>query len=306
MHSSDTYGYVPQNDPWTIRKKDKWQPLIESDDLGFFYAQEHVTPHIGFYAKPAVVTREEINSRQLDDPMYDYKEEVELAINRVEALASDGFQRDMVSFMDNKINIAGGMIMRLRGKYNLSLEAQVFYHYGYTSTELDVVILAWKEKVRHDAIRPTSLVQALGEESVTSFAGVHLARDWVPFIRVMPHAEYPSGSGCICLGIAQFIDEFLLNEYGDSSIDTTWDFEETGTYTFNNMMDLATTCGDSRLWGGMHFTDSVPDSYELCDGIGTLAYGSLMKGLLGEGTYADLNASTNDKYCDGPGDMFCE
>ena len=34
-------------------------------------------------------------------------------------------------FMDNKINIAGGMIMRLRGKYKLSLEAQVFYHYGY-------------------------------------------------------------------------------------------------------------------------------------------------------------------------------
>ena len=81
-------------------------------------------------------------------------------------------------------------------------------------------------------------------------------------------------------------------------------FEETGPYTSYMRTCQPPTCGDSRLWGGMHFTDSVPDSYELCDGIGTLAYGSLMKGLLGEGTYADLNASTNDKYCDGPGDMF--
>lgn len=30
-------------------------------------------------------------------------------------------------------------------------------------------------------------------------------------------------------------DDFLLNEYGDSSIDPRMFFEETGTYTFNNM-----------------------------------------------------------------------
>jgi hypothetical protein len=103
----------------------------------------------------------------------------------------------------------------------LSLEAQVFYHYGYTSSEHDVVLLAWKEKVRHDLIRPTSLVQALGDEEVTSFAGMHKAKDWAPYIREMPHAEYPSGSGCICLAVAQFIDAFLSDQYGDASIETT-------------------------------------------------------------------------------------
>jgi hypothetical protein len=48
------------------------------------------------------------------------------------------------------------------------------------SAELDVVILAWKEKVKWDLIRPTSVVQALGDELVDSFAGTHKARDWVP------------------------------------------------------------------------------------------------------------------------------
>jgi len=213
----------------------------------------------------------------------------------------------MIRFMDNKINIAGGMIMRLRGKYNLSLEAQVFYHYGYTSSEIDVVLLAWREKILRDRVRPTSLVQALGDVEVESYAGTHPARDWHPFIRVMPHAEYPSGSGCICLAVAQFVDAFVQDAYGASSIETTWDFPESGPYTFQDMDELRTICGESRLWGGMHFSLSVPDSYDLCDGVGTLGYTRLVKPLLGTGTYRELLSSEKDRYCsDTSGDLFCE
>lgn len=66
----DTTGYTPVNSPWEISAQFpyRWQPLIESNDLGFFYAQEHVTPHIGEKAKPAVLTRTEIDARTLDDP----------------------------------------------------------------------------------------------------------------------------------------------------------------------------------------------------------------------------------------------
>jgi hypothetical protein len=55
-----------------------------------------------------------------------------------------------------------GMIYRLRAEFELSIEAQVFYHYGYTSAEHDTVVLAWKEKIRHDLVRPTSLVRKQG------------------------------------------------------------------------------------------------------------------------------------------------
>jgi hypothetical protein len=292
----DTSGYVPKNSPWEITVPNAWQPLIESDDMGFFYAQEHVTPHIGFDAKPVILSRETLDETQLEKPMYNYEKEVEDAIANVAEL--DDYKMAMIKFMDNKINIAGGMIMRLRGKYKLSLEAQVFYHYGYTSSEHDVVLLAWKEKVRHDLIRPTSLVQALGDKEVTSFAGTHKAKDWVPYIRVMPHAEYPSGSGCICLAVAQFIDAFLSDQYGDASIETTWDIDSI-SHTFGNMMELVDTCGESRLWGGMHFSSSVPDSYQLCDGVGTQGYNNLMKPLLGTGTYAELMDGTKVKYDGG-------
>jgi hypothetical protein len=295
---TDTIGYTPMNSPWKIDNPNRWQPLIESNDLGFFFAQEHVTPHIGTTARPVILSRDEIKGRTLDDPEYVYNVESLLAIERTNALQDSPFRRDMIRFMDNKINIAGGMIMRLRAKYNLSLEAQVFYHYGYTSTEMDSVILAWKEKVRHDLIRPTSVIQAMGDVMVESFAGKHPAREWVPFNRVMPHAEYPSGSGCICLGVQQFIDEFLLNEYGDVSIETTWSdssFPEFGEYTFENMLELREVCGESRLWGGMHFTASVEDSYELCDGVGKMGYHRLMIPLLGDGSYAELNNDDKEK-----------
>lgn len=95
--------------------------------------------------------------------------------------------------------------------YHMSLEAQTCFTLGHTVAENDDVLLAWKEKVRHDRIRPTSLVQALGEFEVTSFDGTNKASDWVPFVRVMPHAEYPSGYGCLCVALAQYVDEFIFN-----------------------------------------------------------------------------------------------
>ena len=105
---SDTTGYIPKNSPWTVTEWEKWQPLIESDENGFFYAQEHVTPHIGFTAKPAVLTRTQIDARNAPDPMYDYDKETQDVIDRVAQLTP--FQRDMIAFNDNKINIAGGMM----------------------------------------------------------------------------------------------------------------------------------------------------------------------------------------------------
>ena len=68
-----------------------------------------------------------------------------------------------------------GMITRLRETFSLSLEAQVYYHYGYTSSEHDAVLLAWKEKVAHNLVRPTTTVQASQAELVL-FPRPHAAR----------------------------------------------------------------------------------------------------------------------------------
>ena len=118
----------------------------------------------------------------------------------------------------------------------------------------------------------------------------------------MPHAEYPSGSGCICIAAAQYIDTFLSDLYNEDTLKTTWDFD-IGPVTFDTLMDLVDVCGQSRIWGGMHFEASVPDSYTLCDGVGTRGYTDLIKPLLGEGTFFELMDDTKMKY---EGDVFKE
>ena len=40
----------------------------------------------------------------------------------------------------------------------------------------------------------------------------------------------------------------------------------------NSLTELSDTCGQSRLWGGMHFTASIAGSHQLCDGIGQSGY----------------------------------
>lgn len=49
-----------------------------------------------------------------------------------------------------------------------------------------------------------SIRRKLGDELVETYAGPDLgvatikAEEWQPFIRTMPHSEYPSASSCIC------------------------------------------------------------------------------------------------------------
>lgn len=51
-----------------------WQPLLESDGVGYITAQEHVTPHIGvtsrFFGFNTSDDEEEWGSRYLDTPEY--------------------------------------------------------------------------------------------------------------------------------------------------------------------------------------------------------------------------------------------
>lgn len=57
-----------------FKRTKKWQPLLESDGLGYITAQEHVTPHIGitarFFGFDTPESEEAWASRKLDRPPY--------------------------------------------------------------------------------------------------------------------------------------------------------------------------------------------------------------------------------------------
>lgn len=60
-------------------------------------------------------------------------------------------------------------------------------------------------QIRHDLPRPTSIIHDIfGDSEVETYAGpgegaqTIKASEWEPFIRTMPHSEFPSASACMC------------------------------------------------------------------------------------------------------------
>ena len=92
---------------------------------------------------------------------------------------------------------------------------------SYTSAEHDATVVAWKEKVRHDLVRPTTFIQRTKESDTINtwggpYAGTQQIRgkDFQPYKRVMPHSEYPSGSACLCEAIQEFTDAYFVRTEG--------------------------------------------------------------------------------------------
>ena len=82
----------------------RWQPLTESDNLGFLFNQEHVVPHIGFTGRAMYLSPEYFCSLSVEDPQYDYQEESELLFDRLAAL-NDTLKGEIELFDDKDASI---------------------------------------------------------------------------------------------------------------------------------------------------------------------------------------------------------
>ena len=112
----------------------------------------------------------------------------------------------------------------------------------------------------------------------------YLADDWDAYIRTMPHSEYPSASACICQAWADVAIEYfesddildIIDGPLTVSIDALSSSVEPLSTPANDLLleyysfsEASQRCAQSRLEGGLHFTQSVPDGQELCKGIGS-------------------------------------
>lgn len=186
------------------------------------------------------------------------------------------------------------------------------------------IIVVWKEKVRHDLVRPTSLIQALrAGELVRTYAGPVVggaaeidAAEWEPYVRVMPHAEYPSGSACVCKAYQRALtklegsDSVLSTIGGPLAVEIPAGSSKTEPgktpaspllLTYSSWSQAASRCSHSRLEGGMHFTTSVPAGEDLCAGIGDLMADVFMKLRAGQvpDTVADIYGQPSEVRCPG-------
>lgn len=305
---TDPTGYAPVNSPYGksifTGSSDSWQPLLEDNGKGFFYHQEHVAPHIGTTAVFRYLPESERSTRFADPPNYSRRRvrEMQTVLDRMASL--DDVKKMQVEAFDNKVLIANSVFGAFVGKvltdqYQdtelgqagliLSYERLVHFVAGYISTEYDSVIIAWKEKIRYDLIRPTSTIKRWqgGKKQITTWApysGVQTFRstDFEAYKRVMPHSEYVSGSSCLFEGVKDFVEEYLARIGLDpstfpvaigpfpalsSSVEPGLTPAQDLTLLYANIAEMADVGSESRIDGGMHFGAAVPAGQALCSGI---------------------------------------
>merc|ERR1711933_454190 len=97
-----------------------------------------------------------------------------------------------------------------------------------------------------------------------------MARDFQPFsAHTRPHSEFPSGTAALCEAVADFTDLYTEKFFNTTMTDLG---NPTGmSFEISDMAELASLCGDSRLWGGMQFPKSVQAGRDIVTGIGQLA-----------------------------------
>merc|ERR1711972_110407 len=68
----------------------------------------------------------------------------------------------------------------------------------------------------------------------------------------------------------------------------------------DSLSQLSDLCGESRLWGGMHFTAAVPADIEVCDGIGSAGYQFVVDLLDGHPLHHDVDENVSWSSTDDP------
>merc|ERR1712212_469521 len=205
--------------------------------------------------------------------------------------ATNDTAKMLVEFFDDKARVMVSILGALDVLLGWSWEERQVFLTGYYAGEYDAVVQAWHEKVRWDRVRPTTLIKENGDQLITTFGGPFRglqeikSHDFEAYKRVMPHSEYPSGSSCICHTAAQFTRTLLAERHGitealaveipnphyrggfpagSSKLEPGLTPAEDLFITMESLEQLSAICGESRLWGGMHFTASVPAGRALC------------------------------------------
>lgn len=164
-------------------------------------------------------------------------------------------------------------------------------------TSFDAIALAWKEKIRIDAVRPTgqAMTMLFGKRRFRAWGGPGkppvkiTAAEWQPYLRTMPHSEFPSASACLCSAL---VEHALIVSGGRDNLTHTFTIPEGSssvypgrvpgrsvTLTISSLSEWSRLCGESRLWAGVHFEPAVSAGRSLCVGVGRRAH-DVVQGML--------------------------
>ncbi len=136
---------------------------------------------------------------------------------------------------------------------------------AYTGAALgiyDAFIASWCIKFRTDIIRPETYINR------------YIDQNWMPYLQTPPFPEYNSAHSTISAAAATVLATIFKNTAFTDSSERDWGWPDR---SFKSSDDAAMEVSFSRLYGGIHYRQSVQDAYEQGKKIGALVMSKLTK-----------------------------
>jgi hypothetical protein len=127
----------------------------------------------------------------------------------------------------------------------------------------DAFIVCWDEKYRSHVVRPVTVINE------------YIDKDWLPFLQTPPFPEYTSGHSTITAAAAAVLTKL----YGDNrAFQDTSDLHYIGMQRhFNSFNEAAAEASISRVYGGIHYRNSVDQGAAQGRKVGALIIEKVMK-----------------------------
>lgn len=307
---SDTSGYKPKNladkplskIPFPLR----WQPLNQATSPGDFVSQVHVVPHLAI-VRPLALSSADLAARRAPSP-YAHpsrrKNVSKIDARRLEKLIRAYFvrserqtsqERFFSRFWDNKLLSVSSFLPFYSAAFGWSEWDLIVLSMAETVAQHDALIVSWKEKRRHDLVRPLTIIRKLWKgRMVKAFVpGVGVktirAEEYETTIQTQPHSEFPSATAMLCSSTFDNVQTAVNRRLGFNVTLPTYsipvseglfrglfEVEEYFTAKINNLKEALDSCATSRLWAGVHFEPSVKEGVRLGKGIGAKAQDQIL------------------------------
>lgn len=136
--------------------------------------------------------------------------------------------------------------------------------YAYTGASIaifDAFICSWFTKYKYDVLRPETYINR------------YITPNWLPYLQTPPFPEYNSAHSTISCAAATVLGAIFKDNtaFRDSS-ERNWGWPDR---TFKTPDEAALEVSFSRLYGGIHYRQSVKDAYDQGKKIGNLVMATL-------------------------------
>ncbi|WP_181788882.1 DUF6851 domain-containing protein [Streptomyces phytophilus] len=312
---SDYTGYRPVNTPYELSNPSRWQPLLGPHngrrvgggpgDLGIYVAQHFVTPQVAV-TKPHIFT--DPAHFKLGPPRHSdhrrpraYKQAVDDVLEASATLTDE--RKALAEVMDNKSWGLGYTATAAAQNYEANHgEMGVFdwvaWSLQHSLATFGAVVAVWHHKGVYDAVRPISAVRHVyGRSKITAWGGRGMgtvddlpANEWVSYLPTGDHPEFPSGSSSLCAAGSQALRRY----FGSEDLNWTLEFKAGKSLTepgvvpakdlkvhFATWSEFDRVCAESRVWGGVHFRETVERSTVFGQQFGDLAHEYIQRHIAG-------------------------